>query len=206
MVTGHWCDSNTQKKRAVNCSQHILFEKLGLCQRKGWKKGAEKMRLSIVHSIFTLKKWVCVRKRAEKMGLSIVHSIFSLKKWVCVRERVEKKGAEKMRLSIVHSIFSLKEWVVSEKGVWKNGAVNCSQHILFAPRRQLPAGRLPVLTEQPTINIWFFRIDSFLFSSIFQPTVSVSPTAPSVWDLCLPSLLPSHLSFPSFWHPSVNLP
>ena len=181
MVTGQWCDSNTQKKRAVNCSQHILFEKLGLCQRKGWKKGGWKNEAVNCSQHILFERMGRVRKRAEKMELSIVHSIFSLKNWVYVRVRAEKRG-------------------------WKNVAVNCSQHILFAPRRQLPAGRLPVLTEQPTINIWFFRIDSFLFSSIFQPTVSVSPTAPSVWDLCLPSLLPSHLSFPSFWHPSVNLP
>ena len=60
---------------------------------------------------------------------------------------------------------------------------------------------LPVFTEQPTINIF-----SPLFSNIrqiFGPTVSVSGTAPSVQDLCLPSAVPTHL-FPFDIHPSTS--
>ena len=105
-----------------------------------------------------------------------------------------------MVLSIVHSIFPLKNWVHvrmrAEKWGWKNGAVNCSQHILFAPRRQLPAGRPPVLTEQPTINIFFLEL-IFYFS---RPTVSVSPTV--VGSLFTLSLAKPSLSFDI--HPSTS--
>ena len=166
----------TEKEGCQLFTTYSLW-KIGSVSEKGLKKRG-------------LKKWGC--------QLFTAYSLW--KNGSC-----QKKGWKNWAVNCSQHIFFENMGLCQKKG-WKNGAVNCSQHILFAPRRQLPAGRLPVLTEQPTINIWFFRIDSFLFSSIFQPTVSVSPTAPSVWDLCLPSLLPSHLSFPSFWHPSVNLP
>ena len=88
---------------------------------------------------------------------------------------------------------------------WKNGAVNCSQHILFAPRRQLPAGRLPVLTEQPTINIWFFRIDFFFFLQ-FCSQLSVFPRQLHQCGIFVypPSCQAISLSPPFDIHPSTS--
>ena len=60
---------------------------------------------------------------------------------------------------------------------------------------------LPVFTEQPTINIFFSSFSNI--RQIFGPTVSVSGTAPSVQDLCLPSAVPTHL-FPFDIHPSTS--
>ena len=96
--------------------------------------------------------------------------------------------------------MAMSNWALSKEcGVKKCSAVNCWEHILFAPRRQLPAGPCQCsLSNQQSIFFSFSNI-----RQIFGPTVSVSGTAPSVQDLCLPSAVPTHL-FPFDIHPSTS--
>ena len=60
----------------------------------------------------------------------------------------------------------------------------------------------PASVHWATNNKYFFSSFSNI-RQIFGPTVSVSGTAPSVQDLCLPSAVPTHL-FPFDIHPSTS--